>query len=57
MRNEIIKLADVGLKLQHELGNMPSGKNGPHKHEMTPVRNTSHWLVTFSAAYYLTKNQ
>ncbi|MCC9651539.1 hypothetical protein [Vibrio sp. MA64] len=55
MRNEIIKLADVGLKLQHELGNMPSGKNGPHKHEMTPVRNTSHWLVTFSAAYYLTK--
>ena len=33
---------------------MPSGVNGPYNDLETPVRNTSHWLITFSKAYELT---
>lgn len=29
-------------------GSFPSGKNGPYDDSETPVRNTSHWLVTLS---------
>jgi hypothetical protein len=34
-----------------EKGTMPPGHNGPYYDEETPVRNTSHWLITFLKAY------
>ncbi len=30
---------------------MPAGHNGPHGDPETPVRNTSHWLITFVKAF------
>jgi len=32
-------------------GSMPSGHNGPYHDPETPVRNTGHWLISFSRAY------
>ena len=32
-------------------GSMPSGHNGPYHHPETPVRNTGHWLITFSRTF------
>ena len=36
---------------------MPSGHNGPYYDDETPVRNTSHWLITFAKAYRITGQQ
>lgn len=58
MLNEsIIQVAEYGLTQQSSNGAMPKGSNGPHGHDMTPVRNTAHWAVTFSAAFHLTRNE
>jgi hypothetical protein len=40
--------AERALDRQNKDGSMPSGCNGPYHHLETPVRNTAHWLVTFS---------
>src|SRR5512134_800532 len=32
-------------------GSVPGGHNGPYHDPETPVRTTSHWLITFVAAY------
>lgn len=37
--------------LDSETGAMPPGHNGPYQDAETPVRNTSHWLVTFLKAH------
>jgi hypothetical protein len=37
--------------MQKEDGSMPPGWNGPYHQPETPVRNTSHWLITFLKAY------
>ncbi len=35
---------------------MPPGHNGPYNDQETPVRNTSHWAITFARAYEITGN-
>lgn len=35
-------------------GEMPSGHNGPYYDQETPIRNTSHWAISFIKAYELT---
>lgn len=39
------------LVTQNKNGSMPAGHNGPYKDPETEVRNTGHWLFTFSAMY------
>jgi len=48
---------EKALLLQKPTGEMPSGHNGSYHDEETPVRNTAHWITSFSKAYKLTKNQ
>ena len=43
--------AHAGIRQQGADGAMPSGHNGPHGDPETPVRSTSHWLITFLKAY------
>lgn len=48
----ILKSANSALEVfDLNTGTMPAGHNGPYYDEETPVRNTSHWLVTFIKAY------
>lgn len=47
----IVKSASVAISLQREDGSMPAGHNGPYHHPETPVRNTSHWLISFLKAF------
>src|SRR5690625_349836 len=41
---------------QKDDGSFPSGHNGPYKDSETPVRNTSHWLITLLKAYEITED-
>ncbi len=50
----LVEGASAGIELQDESGSMPSGNNGPWNDPETPVRNTSHWLITFLKAYNIT---
>ena len=59
--NDYIDLYDViegiarrAVETQRPDGSMPPGHNGPYHDPETPVRNTSHWLVTFLHAYEIT---
>lgn len=45
--------ASAALEVQRSNGAMPSGHNGPYYDPETPVRNTSHWLITFLKAYQI----
>ncbi|MFU8862060.1 MAG: hypothetical protein ACNA8K_16755 [Cyclonatronaceae bacterium] len=45
-----VRMCENGLTLQLKNGSMPSGHNGPHNDPETPVRNTSHWLISFVKA-------
>lgn len=47
----ILQSAKKACELQSETGAMPAGHNGLYKDKETPVRNTSHWLITFIKAY------
>ena len=51
----IIEISTTAINLLRKDGSMPPGHNGPYYDNDTPVRNTSHWLITFSKAYELTK--
>lgn len=42
--------------MQKDDGSFPSGHNGPYKDSETPVRNTSHWLITLLKAYDITED-
>ena len=53
----IVKVAETGLELQSRDGSMPSGRNGPYNDRETPVRNTSHWAITFSKAFQVTSQE
>ncbi|EMA01335.1 glycoprotein pentasaccharide biosynthesis putative isomerase AglQ [Haloferax denitrificans] len=50
----LVSSAKAGLSLQRSDGSMPAGHNGPYHDPETPVRNTSHWLVTFLKVHELT---
>lgn len=54
LRDVLIKSAEAALDLQAESGAMPAGHNGPYHDPETPVRNTSHWLVTFLSVEKIT---
>ena len=45
------------IKNQNEFGYMPSGHNGSYHDKETPVRNTAHWIISFTKAYNLTKRK
>lgn len=47
----IERSAHAALDLQRRDGSLPGGHNGPYHDSETPVRNTSHWLITFKKAY------
>ena len=56
--NEILlKSAEKGLELQENSGRMPPGSNGPWKDKETPIRNTSHWCITFLNAFEITDEE
>ncbi|NLE46604.1 MAG: agl cluster protein AglQ [Chloroflexi bacterium] len=48
--------ARAALSLQAD-GRLPAGHNGPYQDLETPVRNTSHWLITFVKAFEITGDQ
>lgn len=48
----ILQSANSTLSLLNtKTGSMPAGHNGSYYDPETPVRNTSHWLITFLKAY------
>ncbi|WP_044210237.1 hypothetical protein [Flammeovirga sp. OC4] len=51
------ELGQKGILLQKKNGSMPEGINGPHRHIMTPIRNTAHWSILFAFLYNLTKDE
>lgn len=50
----IVKAANKAVSMQEIDGSMPPGHNGPYYDIETPVRNTSHWLITYLKAYEIT---
>ena len=56
MNTEEILILSTSAALNHQLsdGSMPAGHNGPYLDPETPVRNTSHWLISFLKSYDLT---
>lgn len=54
LSNLILKIAENSIKLQNENGSFLPGHNGPYYDSETPVRNSGHWLITFSKCYELT---
>lgn len=50
----LVKSASRALRNQLKNGAMPPGHNGPYQDLETPVRNTSHWLISFLKSYELT---
>ncbi|MCI0559445.1 MAG: hypothetical protein MN733_13195 [Nitrososphaera sp.] len=53
----IIDQAEVALARQNQDGSMPPGCNGPYHNPETPVRNSAHWLITFSWLYRMHSDQ
>mgnify|MGYP001189240708 FL=1 len=53
----IVKVAETGLQSQSSDGSMIPGRNGPYNDIETPVRNTSHWAITFVKAFQLTSEE
>ena len=49
--------AEYSRAFQNHDGSMPPGHNGPYHDPETPVRNTAHWLFTFSNLYERTGEQ
>lgn len=50
----IILTAEKALQLQNKDGSFPAGHNGPYNDPETPVRNSSHWLITFAKCFEIT---
>ncbi|MFW6015698.1 MAG: hypothetical protein ACOCRK_04615 [bacterium] len=54
----LIETANKSLEIINEKkGFYPSGKNGPHQHKETSVRNTAHWLITLLKVFKITKEE
>ncbi|MBA7514946.1 hypothetical protein ES705_06983 [subsurface metagenome] len=54
LSNLILEIAENSIKFQNENGSFLPGHNGPYYDSETPVRNSGHWLITFSKCYKLT---
>ena len=52
----IVKVAEKAIENQNDNGSFSPGHNGPYHDPETPVRNSSHWLITFAKCYDLTGN-
>ncbi len=52
----MVELAKYNMKLQKRDGSFSGGNNGPYRDPETPVRNSSHWLLTYSKCYEITGN-
>ncbi len=50
----LIRSADAGIEQIQDSRHMEPGHNGPYHDPETPVRNTSHWTITFLTAYKIT---
>jgi hypothetical protein len=50
----LVKSTMAALEKQQPNGAMPPGHNGPYNDLETPVRNTSHWLISFIKSFELT---
>jgi len=48
---------ELALERQNADGSMPTGKNGPHNHNMTPARNTGHFAIFFLYLYTITSDE
>lgn len=59
--SEITKIIDSQLSninlIKNNVGIMAGGINGPYFDVETPVRNTAHWLITFSLLFDETKDE
>ena len=49
----IINSANAAINHKRKDGSIPPGHNGPYHDQETPVRNTGHYIITFSKAYEL----
>jgi hypothetical protein len=54
MESIIIESAKASIDLLKDNTYFVGGNNGPHNHNDTPVRNTSHWIITNLKAYEIT---
>lgn len=50
----LIEIAKNQFQYQRKDGSFPGGHNGPYYDDETPVRNSGHWLITFSRCYEIT---
>lgn len=50
-------IADNKLDKFQENGNAQAGNNGPYKHKELPVRNTAHWIITYSYLWRKTRDK
>lgn len=50
------QIADANIDYIMENGHAPSGCNGPYKNDATPIRNSGHWLISFSYLWNQTKD-
>lgn len=53
----LVRAGELAIIAQKEDGSMPAGRNGPHNHQMTCTRNTSHFSILFSFLYKLTRDE
>lgn len=57
LKEQALTWAEAGLFLEVRIADsvslMPAGRNGPYLDLESPLRNTAHWLVSFSVAYEL----
>ncbi len=53
----IIEIANSKIDYIKEKGHAKSGCNGPYENEDSPVRNSSHWLITYSILWEITKEK
>jgi hypothetical protein len=53
----LIRSVDKALFLQSDRGFFPAGHNGPRHDPETPVRNTSHWLISILRVFEITGEQ
>lgn len=56
-RDIYTSILSSSIELQANDGHMPAGHNGPYRDPETPVRNTSHYLISFIRAWELTLDE
>ncbi len=47
----ILQSCEAAFQFQSDDGSFPPGHNGPYHDQETPIRNTSHWLISMLKAY------